>query len=60
MRIAIVDDRCYWLENDRLWTAPAKDGFVLHDQASEVDAHSLSNQEVALLFEVLDVLGEEE
>ena len=60
MRIAIVDDRCYWIQNSRLWEAPFDGESLQKEKSKLVDAHSLSSQEVVLLFEVLDSLNEEE
>lgn len=55
--VAIVEDRAFWVKNNKFYTSNIVDGYIDDVNASEIDAHSLSDNEINLLLEILDELN---
>lgn len=57
VKVAIVDNRAFWVKNNKFWTSRIVDGYIDDVHAEEIDAHSLSKKEIDLLLEILDELS---
>jgi len=57
IKVAIVDNRAFWVQNNKFWTSGIVDGYIDDTGAKEIDAHSLSNKELDMLLEILDELN---
>lgn len=57
VRVAIVNNRAFWVKNNKFWTSRIVDGYIDDIHAEEIDAHSLSEKELDLLLEILDELS---
>lgn len=57
VKVAIVNNRAFWVQNNKFWTSNIVDGYIDDVGAKEIDAHSLSNKELYMLLEILDELN---
>lgn len=57
VRVAIVNNRAFWVKNNKFWTSRIVDGYIDDVHAEEIDAYSLSKKELDLLLEILDELS---
>jgi hypothetical protein len=54
IRVAIVEDKAYWVINNVLYQADVIDGEIEKDYASPVDAFEMDFREVTKLMNILD------
>jgi hypothetical protein len=54
IRIAIVEDKAYWVINNVLYQADIVDGEIEKEYASPVDAFDIDFREVSKLMSILD------
>lgn len=57
VKVAIVNNRAFWVKNNKFWTSRIIDGYIDDVNAEEIDAHSLSKKELLMLLEILDELS---
>lgn len=57
VKVAIVDNRAFWVRDNKFWTSKIVDGYIDDVSAEEIDAHNLSNKELYMLLEILDELN---
>lgn len=61
VRVAIYDGKAYWVDQEGLFTAPLDDEEeVEYDLKQLVDAHSMNQQELDTMLEILDALKEDD
>jgi hypothetical protein len=54
IRVAIVDRKAYWVHDNIFYQADVVDGYIDNDDATPIDAHSLSKKELNKLLTILD------
>lgn len=54
IRIAIVDDKAYWVHNNTFYETEIINGKINNDGARPIDAHKLSSKQLNNLLEILD------
>ena len=57
IRVAIIDEKAYWVHNNTFYQADIIDGFINNDEAKAIDAHTLSQDELSALMEILDTIS---
>lgn len=57
IRVAFVENKAYWVHENKFYEADIVDGFVQHNDAKQIDAHNLSESEFSALLEILDNLS---
>ena len=57
IRVAIFDEKAYWVHNNTFYQADIIDGFINNEEAQAVDAHNLSESELTKLMEILDTIS---
>ncbi len=61
VRVAIYDGKAYWVGQEGLFTAPLdEEEEVEYDLKQLVDAHSMNQQELDTMLEILDALKEDD
>ena len=61
VRVAIYDGKAYWVSPEGLFTAPLdEEEEVEYDLKQLVDAHSMNQQELDTMLEILDALKEDD
>lgn len=59
IKIAISEDKAYWVEDNAFFTADIVDGYIDKDNAQQINSTSLSESEVKKMLKILDSLKEE-
>ncbi len=59
IKVCIINNRAFWIQNNKFWTSKIVDGYIDNRDAEEIDAHSLSNKEVSMMLDILDELNSE-
>jgi hypothetical protein len=54
IKVAIVEDKAYWVINNILYEADVVDGEIEKEEASPVDAFKMNYKEVNKLMSILD------
>jgi hypothetical protein len=54
IKVAIVEDKAYWVINNILYEADVVDGEIEKEEASPVDAFKMNYKEVNKLMNILD------
>jgi hypothetical protein len=57
IKVAIIDNRAFWVHDNKFYTSNIVDGRIDDEHAEEINAYSLSDNEMNLLLEVLDNLN---
>lgn len=57
IKVSIINNRAFWVKNNKFWTSNIIDGYIDNAHAEEIDAYSLSNKEFYMLLEILDELN---
>ena len=54
IRVAIVNNKAYWVHNNTFYEAEVIDGSIQNEKAKQIDAHNLSQKELNTLLDILD------
>ena len=54
IKIAIEDDKAYWVFNNVFYESDVVDGYVDGENSRPIDAHTLSNNQIEHLLTILD------
>lgn len=54
IKVAIADDKAYWVYNNTFYESDVVDGHIDNQNARPVDAHKLSSEELTDLLTILD------
>jgi hypothetical protein len=54
IRVAVVDNKAYWVHNNTFYESDIVDGCIDNDAARPIDAIKLSSNEIDDLLEILD------
>ena len=54
IRVAVVDNKAYWVHNNTFYESDIVDGCIDNDAARPIDAIKLSSNEIEDLLEILD------
>lgn len=60
IRIIAIDDRAYWVKDNKFFSADLIDGKIDHDTTQEVNTISMSQKDVDKMLFILDRLKDEE
>lgn len=61
MKIAVLEDRAYWITNNALYTARmSDDGSVLRETEKIADTFSIPLEKAYVLFDIIDALLEDD
>jgi hypothetical protein len=60
IRIIAIDDRAYWVKDNKFFSANLIDGKIDHDTTQEVNTISMSQKDVDKMLFILDRLKDEE
>ena len=59
LRVAVVDDNAYWVNNNIFYKAPISNGGSIDmENAIEIDVFSLSEKEMSNLLSILDSISD--
>ena len=54
IKVAITDDKAYWVYDNTFYESDVVDGHIDNENARPVDAHNLSSKELTDLLIILD------
>ena len=54
IRVAIVEDKAYWIIENTLWQAQVVDGEIMKDDARPIDAFDIDYKELNKMMNILD------
>jgi hypothetical protein len=54
MKVAIVEDKAYWIVNNTFWEADVVDEEIIKEEARQVDAFDLDFKDVNKMMIILD------
>ena len=57
IKVAIFNDKAYWVHDNMFYESTIVDGYIDNMRAKPIDAHKLSKKEMDFLLEVLDNLN---
>jgi len=60
IRIIAIDDKAYWVKDNKFFTAELLDGKINHDSTQEVNTINMSQKDLDKMLFILDRLKDEE
>ena len=57
IKVAIVEDKAYWVHNNAFYEAKVIDGEIDNSTAEKIDASNMSSSKIRMLMSVLDSIS---